>query len=40
MSGGFSADHPNRSEFDAIMLVVDNFIADYWKANSDGNTNN
>lgn len=40
MSGGFSAEHPNRSEYDAIMLVVDNFIADYWKANSGVTKNN
>lgn len=35
MSGGFSPENPDRSEFDAIILVVDKFIADYWKANSD-----
>jgi len=39
MSGGYSTDHPNRSEFDAIIVVVDKLIADYWKANS-GNEHN
>ena len=34
MSGGYSTDHPNRNEFEAIIGVVDKLIADYWKANS------
>ncbi|GLQ35760.1 hypothetical protein GCM10007939_20430 [Amylibacter marinus] len=33
-SGGYSADHPDRAEFDAIMLVVDRFISDFKTANS------
>lgn len=33
MSGGYSNDHPGRSEFDAILVVVDKFIADYQRAN-------
>ena len=36
MSGGYSADDPNRGEFEAIMLVVDSFIADFQKANPKG----
>ncbi|MCP5087866.1 MAG: hypothetical protein GY952_13825 [Rhodobacteraceae bacterium] len=38
-SGGYSSDHPHRSEMDAILEVVDKFIADYWAANS-GKTQN
>ncbi|MCP5075811.1 MAG: hypothetical protein GY947_21285 [Rhodobacteraceae bacterium] len=38
-SGGYSADDPNRNELDAIMDVVDKFIADYWAANSGSATN-
>lgn len=34
MSGGYSNEHPNRTELDAIIIVVDRLIADYWKANS------
>lgn len=34
MSGGYAKDAPGRSEFDAIIMVVDRLIADYWKANS------
>lgn len=33
MSGGYSTKQPNRSEFDAILVVVDKFIADYQRAN-------
>jgi hypothetical protein len=33
MSGGFSADFPDRGEFDAILVVVDKLLADYRKAN-------
>lgn len=32
-SGGYSADDPDRSEFDAIMMVVSKFISDYRMAN-------
>lgn len=35
-SGGYSADHPTRAEFDAIMLVADRFIEDFKKANPSG----
>lgn len=33
MSGGFSKEFPNRSEFDAILVVVDQLLADYRRAN-------
>lgn len=35
-SGGYSADDPNRAEFDAILLVIDKFLADYKTANTRG----
>lgn len=38
-SGGYSADSPDRSEFDAIMMVVDRFITDFTTANPEGVSN-
>jgi len=35
-SGGYSADDPERAEYDAILLVIDKFIADYTTANTRG----
>ncbi len=35
-SGGYSPDDPSRAEFDAIMIVVDKFIADFTAANPNG----
>lgn len=34
--GGYSADFPDRSEYDAIMIVIDKFIEDFQTANPDG----
>ena len=34
--GGYSADSPDRSEYDAIMVVIDKFISDFKTANPDG----
>jgi hypothetical protein len=34
--GGYSADHPDRDEYTAIMLVIDKFITDFQTANPDG----
>ncbi len=34
--GGYSADHPDRSEYAAIMIVIDKFIADFQTANPNG----
>jgi hypothetical protein len=34
--GGYSADTPDRSEYDAIMIVIDKFIADFQTANPEG----
>lgn len=34
--GGYSADHPDRDERTAIMLVIDKFIMDFQTANPDG----
>jgi len=36
MSGGYAPEFPDRAEFDAIMLVVDQFIEDFRTANLDG----
>lgn len=35
-SGGYSADHPLRSEYEAILIVLDKFISDFKDANPDG----
>ena len=35
-SGGYNADFPNRSEYEAIMLVLDKFIDDFKRANPNG----
>jgi hypothetical protein len=34
--GGYSADHPDRDERTAIMIVIDKFIEDFQTANPDG----
>jgi hypothetical protein len=34
--GGYSADHPDRDEYAAIMLVIDKFIEDFQTANPNG----
>jgi hypothetical protein len=34
--GGYSADHPDRDERTAIMIVIDRFISDFQTANPDG----
>lgn len=34
--GGYDADFPDRSEYDAIFLVVDKFIENWQEANPDG----
>jgi len=36
LSQGFSADDPDRAEFDAVALIVETFLADWRAANADG----